>query len=79
MYYQGIGRVFWGYLNFWDSWAFDRPSIYIVQKSATSPVWCTIQCIIREFVYFGGISMFGIPGPLTGPISTLAGTYPSLE
>ena len=30
-------------------------------------------------MYFGGISIFGIPGPLTGPISTLAGTYPSLE
>ena len=30
-------------------------------------------------VYFGGISIFGIPGPLTCPISTLAGTYPSLE
>ena len=46
-----------GYFNFWDSRAFDRPdfnasrnisisgkisSIDIVQKSATSPVWCTI-------------------------------------
>ena len=30
-------------------------------------------------MYFGGISIFGIPGPLTGPISTLAGTYPSLK
>ena len=30
-------------------------------------------------MYFGGISIFGIPGPLTAPISTLAGTYPSLE
>ena len=28
---------------------------------------------------FGGVSIFGIPGPLTGPISMLAGTYPSLE
>ena len=56
VYFQGIGRVFWGYFNFRDSWAFDRPdfnasrnisisgkisSIDIVQKSATSPVWCT--------------------------------------
>ena len=30
-------------------------------------------------MYFGGISIFGIPRPLTGPISTLAGAYPSLE
>ena len=30
-------------------------------------------------MYFEGISIFGIPRPLTGPISTLTGTYPSLE
>ena len=30
-------------------------------------------------MYFEGISIFGIPVPLTGPISTLTGTYTSLE
>ena len=30
-------------------------------------------------MYFEGISIFGIPRPLTGPISPPAGTYPSLE
>ena len=30
-------------------------------------------------MYFGGISIFAILGPLTAPISTLTGTYPSLE
>ena len=30
-------------------------------------------------MYFEGISIFGMLVPLTGPISTLTGTYPSLQ
>ena len=100
MYYQGIGRVFWGYFNFWDSLpltapistlagtypSLERYLALILCKKARPVQFCALAEFPRELVYFQGIGRvfwgyfnFWDSLPLTAPISTLAGTYPSLE
>ena len=73
MYCQGIGRVFWGYLNFWDSWAFDRPDFNASRNiSISGMISSMILCKKVRPVRFGALAEF------PRGTSVLSGNWPCI-